>query len=39
VHENAAAMLKIGMVEKTADGKLLVPFNEIRADFKLQAAA
>lgn len=39
VHEDATAMLKIGMVEKTADGKLFVPFNEIRADFKLQAAA
>lgn len=39
VHEDAAALLKVGMVEKTADGKLMVPFDEIRADFVMRSAA
>ncbi len=39
VHEDAAALIAVGMVEKTADGKLIVPFAEIRADFMLRAAA
>lgn len=32
-------VIAVGMVEKTADGKLVVPFTEIRADFMLRAAA
>ncbi len=39
VHEDAAAMMAIGLVEKTEDGKLSVPFGEIRADFVMKAAA
>jgi predicted transcriptional regulator len=39
VHDDASAMIAVGMVEKTADGKLVVPFTEIRADFMLRAAA
>lgn len=39
VHEDAAAMIEVGMVEKTDDGKLVVPFDEIRADFVMKSAA
>lgn len=39
VHEDAATLIATGMVEKTPDGKLAVPFAEIRADFLLRAAA
>ena len=39
VHEDAAAMIEVGMVEKTEDGKLVVPFDEIRADFVMKSAA
>jgi len=39
VHDDASAMIKVGMVEKTADGKLTVPFGEIRADFVMKSAA
>ena len=39
VHEDAAAMIEVGMVEKTEDGKLAVPFDEIRADFVMKSAA
>lgn len=39
VHEDAAAMVEVGMVEKTVDGKLTVPFAEIRANFVLESAA
>jgi predicted transcriptional regulator len=39
VHDDATAMIRVGMVEKTTDGKLVVPFAEIRAEFMLRAAA
>ena len=39
VHDDAAAMIEVGMVEKTEDGKLMVPFAEIRADFVMRSAA
>lgn len=39
VHDDASAMIEVGMVEKTADGKLTVPFSEIRADFVMKSAA
>ena len=39
VHEDAMAMIEVGMVEKTEDGKLVVPFDEIRADFVMKSAA
>ena len=39
VHEDAQAVLACGLIEKTAEGKLCVPFVEIRADFVMKAAA
>jgi predicted transcriptional regulator len=39
VRDDASAMIEVGMVEKTADGKLIVPFAEIRADFVMKSAA
>lgn len=39
VHDDASAMVEIGMVEKAEDGKLVVPFDEIRADFVMKSAA
>lgn len=39
VHEDASAMIGIGLVEKTPEGKLRVPFAEIRADFVMRPAA
>jgi len=39
VHDDASAMIEVGMVEKTPDGKLIVPFDEIRADFVMKSAA
>lgn len=39
VHDDASAMIEVGMVEKTAEGKLCVPFDEIRADFVMKSAA
>lgn len=39
VHEDAAALLEWGLVERTADGRLHVPYEVIRADFDLRAAA
>lgn len=39
VHDDASAMIEVGMVEKTPDGKLSVPFGEIRADFVMKSAA
>jgi predicted transcriptional regulator len=37
--EDATALLGIGFVEKNSEGKLLVPFATIHADFIMQAAA
>jgi predicted transcriptional regulator len=39
VHEDAQALIEVGLIEKTEDGKLSVPFGEIRADFVIKAAA
>jgi predicted transcriptional regulator len=39
VHSDAVVLLEVGLVEKTEDGKLIVPFDEIRAGFVLKSAA
>ncbi len=39
VHEDAAAMLKEGIIERNADKKLFVPFERIHIDVNLVAAA
>ena len=39
VHDDARHLIEIGIVEKDRDGKLMVPFAEIRADFVLRSAA
>lgn len=39
VHSDAVALLDVGLIEKTEDGKLIVPFDEIRAGFVLKSAA
>lgn len=39
VHEDATAMIECGLVEKDANGKLVVPFAEIHADFVMRVAA
>ncbi len=35
VHDDAKALLDAGLVEKDEDGRLVVPFDEIRAGFSL----
>ena len=39
VHEDAAVLLKWGLVERTDDRKLVVPYGVIHAEFDLSAAA
>ena len=39
VHEDAHRLIEIGLIEKDEDGKLVVPFSEIRTDFVLRSAA
>lgn len=39
VHDDVTALLEVGLIEKTADGKVCVPFKEIRIDSVLKAAA
>jgi predicted transcriptional regulator len=39
VHEDVAILLEWGLVERTAERKLIVPFAVIHADFDLRAAA
>lgn len=39
VHDDATIMLEVGLVEKTPEGKLVVPYAEIRADFVMRSAA
>ncbi|MEN8132109.1 MAG: ArsR family transcriptional regulator [Pseudomonadota bacterium] len=39
VHDDLSALLEAGLVEKTDDGKLIVPFAEIHADFVLRGRA
>jgi predicted transcriptional regulator len=38
VHEDVAALLQVGLVEKTERNKIHVPFAVIEADFALRAA-
>jgi len=39
VHTDVHALLEFGLLEKSASGKILCPFDEIRFDFALRAAA
>ena len=39
VHADAAVLLQWGLVERTSDGLLIVPYDIIHADFDLRAAA
>ncbi len=39
VHEDVHRLIEIGLIEKTEDGKLVIPFAEIRTDFVLKSAA
>jgi predicted transcriptional regulator len=39
VHEDAKALEEYGFIERTSEGKLIVPFAEIHADFVMRAAA
>ncbi len=39
VYDDCRVLLEVGLVERDAEGKLLVPFREIRAEFVLGAAA
>lgn len=39
VHEDVAVLLDWGLIERTEDRKLIVPFSVIHADFDLSAAA
>jgi predicted transcriptional regulator len=36
VHDDLSALLEAGLVEKMEEGKLIVPFGEIHADFVLR---
>jgi predicted transcriptional regulator len=38
VHEDVAALIEVGLIEKTAGGKVHVPYAVIEADFALRAA-
>jgi predicted transcriptional regulator len=38
VHEDVAALIEVGLVEKTERGQIHVPFAVIEADFELRAA-
>lgn len=39
VHDDVIALLETGLLEKTADGKIWVPFKEIRTDIVLKPVA
>ena len=39
VHEDIQALIEVGLVEKNPEGKIFVPYEEIRADFVIHAAA
>lgn len=39
VHEDVTALAQWGLIEKTEDNKIWVPYEEIEADFILKAAA
>ena len=38
VHEDVAALIDVGLIEKTEHGRIHVPFDVIEADFELRAA-
>jgi len=38
VHEDVGALLEVGLIEKSAGGKIHVPYAVIEADFALRAA-
>jgi len=38
VHEDVAALIEVGLIEKTEQGRIHVPFEVIEADFELRAA-
>jgi hypothetical protein len=38
VHEDVAALIEVGLIEKTEQGQIHVPFKVIEADFELRAA-
>lgn len=38
VHTDAQALAAGGVIDKTADGKLLFPYDAVRVEFMLQAA-
>lgn len=38
VHEDVAALIEVGLIEKTEHGRIHVPFEVIEADFELRAA-
>lgn len=38
VHEDVAALIEVGLIEKTDGGKIHVPYSLIEADFALRAA-
>jgi predicted transcriptional regulator len=38
VHEDVAALIEVGLVQKTERGRIHVPFTVIEADFQLRAA-
>jgi predicted transcriptional regulator len=39
VHTDAQALLKAGVLEKTADGQIVFPYDTVHVDFLLKAAA
>jgi predicted transcriptional regulator len=39
VHDDVTTLLEVGLIEKTADGKVCVPFKEIRIDSVLKSTA
>lgn len=39
VHRDLQALIMAGIVQKTADGKLVFPYDEIHVDFTLSGAA
>jgi predicted transcriptional regulator len=39
VHEDTAALVELGLIEKTEDGRLLCPYADIHVDLHLREAA
>jgi predicted transcriptional regulator len=39
VHEDVAVLIEVGLIARTADRKILVPYDVIHADFNLRAVA